>query len=459
MAQPSTSEAQSSNMVSLSPAHTSPPVDLRRVTSNSTLLTPSHREHRLSSHTSQHLQTGSAKLPGSRSPSSIPSSPTSAHSSSSAIFERDIEPMGPPSPPTHSHPQNPHRIPRSKGTEQLEQSVPSVLDSAASILAASSPMEEDHIAVVTPARDRGFRSTSGFASPIGSLRSRSPSPTSRSPTGHRTSLLLSIPGGSSPPSASASASVTVPAPTVPPQVSSSSSPKEPQARLTIQTSPVVISPVGSSTKKAGKSSPSIINTPTSAYYSTTSSVESSPATTTVEHPAQALSSSPPPSQVPPQSQSQSQPPAQPQPQPQWQTQAPLAISPSSTYTSSPYTHPLTLSHPPSPTHAPSVSKRLSFISYSDLLASTPSSTVPLSSFTTCASSNEPPPHIPGVSGLSQAGGSSGSIFNGRERERGRERDSGVLLMMDEGGGEWEREGLGRGLEERLEALMTVHGKA
>ncbi|KIJ60821.1 hypothetical protein HYDPIDRAFT_116679 [Hydnomerulius pinastri MD-312] len=405
-------EPQQTNMVA--PPHNSPPADLRRMTSNSTLLTPSHREHRLSSHTSQHLQTGSARM-GSRSPSSIPSSPTSAHSSSSAIFERDIEPIGPPSPPNHSsHPPNPHRIPRSKGTEQLEQSVPSVLDSAASILAASSPMEEDHIAVVTPARerDRGFRS--GFASPIGSLRSRSPSPT-RSPLGHRTSLLLSVPGS---PSAQ------------PPATLLSSSPKEPQARLTIQTSPAVVSPSATATtaKKAGRSSPSI-NTPTSAYYSTLSSVESSPTTTTVEHPPQMLS---PPVPVP-------------------QTQPPLAISPSSTYTGSPYAHPLNLSHPPSPTHG--ASKRLSFMSYTDLLASTPVSMVPLSSFTTCVSS-DPPPHIAGVTGFGNTQSSGGSIHGGIGRG---DRDS--IALLDDVGGEWEREGLGRGLEERLEALMAVPGKA
>jgi hypothetical protein len=36
----------------------------------------------------------------------------------------------------------------------------------------------------------------------------------------------------------------------------------------------------------------------------------------------------------------------------------------------------------------------------------------------------------------------------------RERDSVLLGAGDEGGGEWEREGMGMGLEERLEALMT-----
>ncbi|KIJ16038.1 hypothetical protein PAXINDRAFT_76020 [Paxillus involutus ATCC 200175] len=385
------------------PLHNSPPVDLRRMTSNSTLLTPSHREHRLSTHASQHLQTGSARL-GSRSPSSIPSSPTSAHSSSSAIFERDIEPIGPPSPPS-SHHSNPHRIPRSKATEQLEQSVPSVLDSAASILASASPMDEDHIAVVTPARDRDRQFKSGFASPIGSLRSRSPSPTStRSPMAHRTSLLLSVPGSSSPPA-------PIPAPSL---STSPNKDKEAQARLIIQTSPAVIYPAAGTAavaKKLGRSSPSI-NTPTSAYYSTLSSAGSSPNTTVLELPPH-----------------------------------PLPISPSSTYTGSPYAHPLNLSHPPSPTHG--VSKRLSFMSYSDLLASTPASMGPLSSFTTCASS-EPPPHIPGVTGFGNLHSSGGSIH-------GRDRDS--IALLDDVGGEWEREGMGRGLEERLEALMTVPGRA
>ncbi|KAF8552323.1 hypothetical protein OG21DRAFT_1477790 [Imleria badia] len=398
------------------------------MTSNSTLLTPSHREHRLSSHASQLLQTGNAKL-GSRSPSSIPSSPTSAHSSSSAIFERDIEPIGPPSPPS-SHPPNPHRIPRSKGTEQLEQSVPSVLDSAASILASSSPMEEDHIAVLTPARDRDRQIRSGFASPIGSLRSRSPSPTSgRSPGRHRSSLLLSVPGSSSPS-----------APTALPLLSSSPT-REQQGRLTIQTSPPMPSPpVGTApaARKAGKSSTSI-NTPTSAYYSTLSSVESSPSTTVEQLPLPIAS----PAQPIPIAHIQ---PAQ-QPHIQPTSQASLGISPSSTYTGSPFTNSLNISHPPSPTHA--ASKRLSFMSYSDLLASTPTSTVPLSSFTTCASS-EPPPHIPGVSGFANTHSSAGSIH-------GRDRDS--IALLDDIGGEWEREGLGRGLEERLEALMIVPGKA
>ena len=420
-----------------SPPQHSPPVDLRRITSTSTLLTPPHREHKLSSHASQLLQTANARL-GSRSPSSIPSSPTSAydhatplllsytdntyfssHSSSSAIFERDIEPIGPPSPPS-SQSLNPHRIPRSKGTEQLEQSVPSVLDSAASILASSSPMEEEHIAVVTPARDRGRELRSGFVSPIGSLRSRSPSPTSgRSPARHRSSLLLSVPGSSSP-----SATVALP-------LLSSSPTKELQGHLTIQTSPAIpLPPTAATAKKAGKSASSI-NTPTSVYYSTLSSAESSPSTTVEQLPPITASPAQPVTHLQSALPLQTQPPLH----------APLAVSPSSTYTGSPFSHPLNISHPPSPTHA--ASKRLSFMSYSDLLASTPVSMVPLSSFTSCASS-EPPPHIPRLSGFS----SSGSIHG---------RDS--IALLDDMGGEWEREGLGKGLEERLEALMIVPGSA
>ncbi|KAG2094020.1 uncharacterized protein F5147DRAFT_418155 [Suillus discolor] len=390
---PSPDPFQPMTMSPSSSVQHSPPVDLRRMTSNSTLLTPqkdSTREHRLSTHTSQHLNTTRM---GSRSPSSIPSSPTSAHSSSSAIFERDIEPMHPPSPPSHP---NPHRIARAKGTEQLEHSVPSVLDSAASILAASSPMEEDYISVVSPSRDRDRLTTSGFASPIGSLRSRSPSPSGR------TSLLLSIPSQQGP---------ITPLNLSTPGVGAGS----PQ-RLSIQTSPLAF-PSKQGTSGKASAAPSI-STPASVYYSTLSSVEPSPTTTTAEHPSSAL----PPIAI-------------------------STLSPSSTYTSSPYIRPITISHPPSPTHGPT--KRLSFMSYADLLASTPASMVPLSSFTTCATP-EPPPHIPGVEGYALNQHDAASLS-------GRERDS--IAMLDDVGGEWQREGLGRGLEERLEALMIVPSKA
>ena len=71
---------------------------------------------------------------------------THSHSSSSAIFERDIEPISP-SPP---HPSHPHRTPRGKATGQLDHAVPTVLDSAATVL--SSPTDDQVIAaIVAPA--------------------------------------------------------------------------------------------------------------------------------------------------------------------------------------------------------------------------------------------------------------------------------------------------------------------
>lgn len=79
-----------------------------------------------------------------------------------------------------------------------------------------------------------------------------------------------------------------------------------------------------------------------------------------------------------------------------------------------------LSPSPSPNAA---AKRLSFLSYSDLLASNPTNTVPLSTLTT-----EPatPPHMPSLI------------------------DGGTVKGI--GFDEWVREGLGMGLEERLEAV-------
>lgn len=67
-----------------------------------------------------------------------------------------------------------------------------------------------------------------------------------------------------------------------------------------------------------------------------------------------------------------------------------------------------------------------------------------------------PPHIPSVIGIPQAqaqyaaGSAGGSVQGAGDRDL-----PGIIHV----GGEWEREGLGRGLEERLEVLMTMPGKA
>ena len=96
------------------------------------------------------------------------------------------------------------------------------------------------------------------------------------------------------------------------------------------------------------------------------------------------------------------------------------------------------------------------MSYSDLLSFTPTSTLPLSSLTTSASTFEPPPHIPGVSGL---GIGSGGLTSERSSIRGGVTHPGnreSIALLDNVGGEWERQGLGMGLEERLDAVL---GKA
>ncbi|KJA15997.1 hypothetical protein HYPSUDRAFT_71681 [Hypholoma sublateritium FD-334 SS-4] len=385
---------------------TLPPIDLRHMTSNGALSPgPVRNDAR---RTSQHLRAADPRL-GSRSPNSIPSSPTSVHSSSSAIFERDIEPLVPPSPP-HSytlsptspayHPPNPHRIPRAKGTEALEASVPSVLDSAAAIL-GSLAADPDAVAVVAPAPASTFDflgsptslglglggRTSGFASPIGSFRSRSPSPSPRA------EALL----------AAATAQIA-----------------------STNTTAIDIPGVSASPRPALRT----VDTGATLTAGTSRGASLSPSASPRPLPPPALSASP--------------------------------------------------SLAPSPGQG-GVAKRLSFMSYADLRAATPAATTSLTQLTSGAG-NEPPPHIPGVSGLSTGGG--GSAWGGSERGAGSAAPSvrgmsigsglglsvpppvpvqhahgtGALALLDLGG-EWEREGLGRGLEERLEGEAPLVGGA
>jgi len=100
----------------------------------------------------------------------------------------------------------------------------------------------------------------------------------------------------------------------------------------------------------------------------------------------------------------------------------------------------------SPTTA---NKHLSFISYHDLLVSTPMSAAPLSSITSPASI-EPPPHVAPVSGYA-------SPSRGRVSPPGAVGNTNVGWGKDDGG-EWEREGLGKGLEERLEEVLAAEAQ-
>lgn len=85
--------------------------------------------------------------------------------------------------------------------------------------------------------------------------------------------------------------------------------------------------------------------------------------------------------------------------------------------------------------------------------------MPLSSLTLSVSE---PPHLPSVLGFPQAqaqlnaSGSSAASIHGAASLLDRDTAS---MVADGVGGEWEREGLGRGLEERLESLMAVSGRA
>lgn len=379
--------------------------------------------------------------------------PALSRSSSSAIFERDIEPIVSSSPPpAHHHQPNPHRIPRAKTTEQLEQSVPSVLDSAATILIGMG--KDDEIAVVSPAASilEVFERSSGFASPIGSLRSRSPSPVGSKigAVPPRGEILLSIPVSPqvtsvvpSPASILGLQNMPVATQLPPTLLQPSARPKPFVQTLVASTPPDTDTP----TSSLSQANPTLVNHPVP--NSTSSSRQSSPRTTTLDQFPAFIPSGQSPSQYTPSN----------------------ALSPSSI-----------ASHPPSPAHLPK--KRLSFMAYSDLLSSTPTTTQPLSSLTTCASAADPPPHIPGVSGLNVVSAvySSGCASPASRAPSLRsfplgavgigpttgglthpgKRDS--IALLDNLGGEWEREGLGKGLEERLDALVLselppIGGKA
>ncbi|KAJ3747749.1 hypothetical protein DFH05DRAFT_1458034 [Lentinula detonsa] len=381
--------------------------DLRHVTSSSAL-SPSGLSPRLNNNRlSQHYSLG---VGGSMSPSSIPSSPTSVHSSSSAIFERDIEllplPLSPSGPVQsgsgHGHPANPHHIARGHTTESLEQNVPSVLDSAAEILAnVQVPSSSDVLIVEAPApihQHRAGSTTSGWASPnsvrsLGSFgTSRSPSPSGAQTQG---SLLLSVP-----------------------TTTLSSSPPRP----TIATSFNAPPPHKPRMNSMDMDTPVTMDTPTSAYFSVKddeevevavdeglerSIGEDSEEGTEEGHVTTKRDRAP----------------GYP-----WSASSPHPSSPPHTSHTSP-TSPLSPQSPQSHSHSISSlstlsTKRLSFLSYTDLLTSTPTSTLPLSSLTTAANAGVEPPHITGVGSVIESviGGGSSAGGEGQQHQQQQNRD-------------------------------------
>ncbi|KAI0296582.1 hypothetical protein BC826DRAFT_1103706 [Russula brevipes] len=355
------SQVSPSNTTSSQP---SSPNELRHIISTGALASQrdSVRERKLSGHPSQHL----GPRVGSRSPTSIPSSPTSVHSSSSAIFERDIEPITP-SPP---HPSHPHRTPRGKATEQLDHAVPTVLDSAATVL--SFPSDDQVIAVVASTTSE-LASLSGLSS---RLSSRSPSPT----RGKANVPFVNLP--------SPSPSLTLPLPAHP-SVHAAAQPK-----FIVQTPPA-----GPNVDATAVPSP----TPTASYFAgsvtqtASTDAQTTPMTAAPPDPIASIS----------------------------QRSSPL-VGPVS---------PLALSHPPLLTPL-----RNDFRSYHTptCLPLRPHPHFPYQH-------SQPPPtsQIPSTPSIG-VGHPPTHVREGRE-----------CLFIDATGGEWEREGLGQGLEERLESLMTI----
>jgi len=113
--------------------------------------------------------------------------------------------------------------------------------------------------------------------------------------------------------------------------------------------------------------------------------------------------------------------------------------------------------PPSPSLQNN--KRLSFISYNDLLLSTPLSSFPLSSVTnphSNAPATEPPHQVVASSRASLVGVAPPGVSDISPGEKGIHNPIPIRpTHSHDAAGEWVREGLGKGLEERLEAVLKA----
>ena len=122
------------------------------------------------------------------------------------------------------------------------------------------------------------------------------------------------------------------------------------------------------------------------------------------------------------------------------------------------------SPPPAlPSHlSPSKEKRrVSFVSYNDLLLSVPTSVTPLGDIT---SGNLSPDHLPGTISPNLSARNSVTLLSSSGLPVVEHRpswDAGASGRgpngLGLGEGEWERQGLGRGLEQRLEHLVEGKG--
>ncbi|KIO23566.1 hypothetical protein M407DRAFT_108877 [Tulasnella calospora MUT 4182] len=464
---------------------------------------------------------------GARSPSasgSMPSSPTSIHSSSSAIFERDIEqPLTATTSSLLTLHKDPHHTARAAAHEPLESAVPSVLSAAVTALgevdsaSLSAPhsggggsttsggkeirkgMSMDDISVIAPSPLSPQNWTASTAGSIRLSASRSPSPhllplpglaslgqqqqqqpttSSPSPSASNKVARSAVPNrintGGSADGDNGLATATATGAAASPSVIGVVVPPTPNANTFGFASPAGIRPSnsGSTSPQSATASPLIVTPPLPVATAGIPIARSGGASRSTSRPTsiamslEELSLAPlvattadSPVPVPPDVE-------------------PIAFSGSA--------HP----RPPSPNALNAnntASKRLSFISYNDLLNSTPMSSFPLSSVTSGAAE---PPHQVDVTVRSPRRTRTNSrqstlnrspvsdVFGTRTSVFEDENLGGVLLSAaaaaasasaspnaqqptlqhthdvgPKGGGEWEREGMGSGLEERLESTF------
>ncbi|KAG8921319.1 hypothetical protein FRC02_000317 [Tulasnella sp. 418] len=136
---------------------------------------------------------------------------------------------------------------------------------------------------------------------------------------------------------------------------------------------------------------------------------------------------------------------------------------------------LTTASPPSPSPN-NANKRLSFISYNDMLNSTPISQFTLKSVVTNPPADEEPPHLVATTTTTTSSAASMKASHSPTTDVfGLGLNPATTAPVMGGGGasghghhthshdetgeaaEWEQEGLGRGLEERLEAVLAIKG--
>ncbi|KAG8910727.1 hypothetical protein FRC02_007043 [Tulasnella sp. 418] len=423
--------------------------------------------------------------PSSRSPASgsMPSSPTSIHSSSSAIFERDIQ-LPPSAMAVSSSFKDPHRTARAMNHDVLESAVPPVLTAA---VAALGEVSESGVGLQGPHRATSFDEIQIEApSPLNPLHwqsssspRRNPNNLSRSPSpqAEKSSSRLHSPSPS-----------RISRPNAPQNLSSGNVPQLPGGFPSTSD----LSPTDTIQKPlAQEPTSSVIDvvppTPNAKHFNF-SSGNASPSPPSTSSPL-----TPPPIALPqprirkPQGGSPSRPTSLVGTGPQLSLEE-LSLSPLIATTPDspipiPSSNPLATSRPttasppsPSPNNA---NKRLSFISYNDMLNSTPISQFTLKSVVTNPPADEEPPHLVATTttttssaasmkashspttdvfglGLNPAatapvmGGGGGASGHGHHTHSHDESSTGKAA-------EWEREGLGRGLEERLEAVLAIKG--